>query len=113
MQVRAVAKYVRMSPRKVRLVVDAVRGKSVNEALTILQFIPNAAAKAVAKVVKSAAANADNNYNLSIADLFISHITADPGPTLPKRFRAVSRGRAHPIRRRSSHITVIVEEKEE
>ena len=111
MEVKATAKYVRMSPRKVRLVVGAVRGKPVNEALATLDFLPNAAARAVAKVVKSAAANAENNYQLSPDDLYITRIYADEGPTL-KRFRPRARGRVSPILKRSSHITVVVGEKE-
>ncbi|MGQ9674888.1 MAG: 50S ribosomal protein L22 [Chloroflexota bacterium] len=111
MEVKATAKYVRMSPRKVRLVVGAVRGKPVNEALATLDFLPNAAARAVAKVVKSAAANAENNYQLSPDELYITRIYADEGPTL-KRFRPRARGRVSPILKRSSHITVVVGEKE-
>lgn len=112
MEVKATAKYVRMSPRKVRLVVGAVRGKPVNEALATLDFLPNAAARAVAKVVKSAAANAENNYQLSPDELYITRIYADEGPTL-KRFRPRARGRVSPILKRSSHITVVVGEKED
>ncbi len=112
MQVKATAKYVRMSPRKVRLVIDAVRGKPVDEALATLKFLPNAAARAVAKVVESAVANAENNYQLAPDELYIERIYADEGPTL-KRFRPRSRGRVSPILKRSSHITVVVGEKEE
>lgn len=111
MEVWATAKYIRMSPQKVRLVVDAIRGRPLGEALAILRFTPNAAAKAVAKVVKSAAANAENNFDLSRADLYIAKISADQGPTL-KRWRPRSRGRPDPILKRSSHITVVLDEKE-
>jgi large subunit ribosomal protein L22 len=110
MQVRAVAKNIRRSPQKVRLVVDAVRGRSVNEALTMLQFMPQGAARDVYKVVKSAAANAENNYELDINDLYIHRIYVDEGPTL-KRFRARPYGRVAPRLKRSSHITAVVEEK--
>ncbi len=111
MQVRAVARYIGLSPRKVRLVVDTVRGKPVGEALAILRYLPNAAAREVAKVVKSAVANAEQNNHLSAEDLYIASISADEGPSL-KRWRPGARGRANPIRKRSSHITVVVAEKE-
>ncbi len=109
-EVRAVTKYVRMSPQKVRLVVDLVRGRGVNEALTILRFTPKAAAKVVAKTIASAAANAEENYGLTVDDLYVSAIMADEGPTL-KRGRAGARGRYKPILKRSSHITVVLSEK--
>lgn len=111
MEVRAVAKNIRRSPRKVRLVVDQVRGRSVNEALAILQFMPQAAARDVYKVVKSAASNAENNFELDINDLLIYRIFVDEGPTL-KRFKARSHGRVAPRLRRSSHITAVVQERE-
>ncbi len=111
MEVKAVAKAIRVSPRKVRRLVDMVRGKTVDEALTILRFAPTPTARVVAKVVKSAAANAENNYQLLTSDLRITHITADAAPTM-KRHRARSRGRVSPILKRSSHITVIVNEME-
>ncbi len=106
-EVRAVAKYIRMSPRKVRLVVDLVRGRDVDEALTMLRFTPKAAARVVAKVIASAAANADEAYGISSDELYISDIRADAGPTL-KRGRAGARGRYKPILKRSSHITVVL-----
>ncbi len=109
-EVRAVTKYVRMSARKVRLVVDQVRGKSVDEALDLLRFLPKSAAEEVAKTISSAAANADANHGLSRDELFISEIKADEGPTL-RRWRAGARGRAKPILKRSSHITVVLSEK--
>jgi len=109
MKVRAVAKDVGISPRKVHLVIDMVRGKKVDEALTILGFLPTPTAKAVAKVIKSATANAENNFQMSPADLKITDIFADQGHTL-KRFRPQSRGRVSPILKRSSHITVFVAE---
>ncbi len=111
-EVRAVAKYIRMSPRKVRLVVDLVRGQGVDEALTMLRFTPKAAARVVAKVIASAAANADEAYGISSDELYISDIRADAGPTL-KRGRAGARGRYKPILKRSSHITVVLAERAE
>jgi len=111
-EVRAVAKYIRMSPRKVRLVVDLVRGRDVDEALTMLRFTPKAAARGVAKVIASAAANADEAYGISSDELYISDIRADAGPTL-KRGRAGARGRYKPILKRSSHITVVLAERAE
>jgi len=107
MEVRAVAKDTGISPRKVRLLVDMVRGKKVDEALTILRFAPTPTARVVAKVVKSAVANAENNFQMSPSDLKIVKVFVDEAQTL-KRFRPRSRGRASPILKRSSHITVIV-----
>jgi large subunit ribosomal protein L22 len=110
MEVKATSKFVRRSPRKVRLVMDAVRGKRVDEALAILRFMPQAASRDIFKVVKSAAANAENNYQMAPEDLYITRIFADEGPTF-KRFRARARGMASPILKRTSHITVVVEER--
>ncbi|MFQ6057777.1 MAG: 50S ribosomal protein L22 [Anaerolineae bacterium] len=112
MEVRAVARYIRMSPRKVRLVIDLVRGRDVDEALDILRFTSKAAAKPVAKVIRSAVANAEENYGLSREDLYVAHIAADGGPTL-KRGRFGARGRFRPILKRTSHITVVLDEREE
>lgn len=108
MKVTAKAKYIRVSPRKVRLVVDLVRGKKAEEALAILKFTPKAAAADVIKVIKSAVANAEHNFNLRRKDLVISEIMADAGPTL-KRFEPRARGMAYEIKKRTSHITVSVE----
>jgi large subunit ribosomal protein L22 len=110
MEVRAVAKNVRRSPQRVRLVADAVRGRSVNEALAILSLMPQLAARDVYKVVKSAAANAENNFEFDINDLYLHRIFVDEGPTL-KRYKARSHGRVAPRLRRSSHITAVVQEK--
>ncbi len=107
MEVRAVAKDTGVSPRKVRLLVDMVRGKKVDEALTILRFAPTPTARVVAKVVKSAVANAENNFQMSPSDLKIVTVFADEARSL-KRFRPRARGRASHILKRSSHITVIV-----
>ena len=109
MEVRAVAKDIGISPRKVRPLVNMVRGKKVDEALTILRFAPTPTARIVAKVVKSAAASAENNFQMSTSDLKIVKIFADEARTL-ERFRPRARGRASSIHKRSSHITVIVEE---
>jgi len=111
MEVRAVAKDTGISPRKVRLLVNMVRGKKVDEALTILRFTPTPTARVVAKVVKSAAANAENNFQMSPSDLKIVSIFADDAQSL-KRFRPRARGRVGHIVKRSSHITVIVDEVE-
>lgn len=110
-EVRASAKYVPVSPQKVRLVLDLVRGKDVDEALSILEFTPKRAAKQVSKVIKSAIANAEENFGLVREDLYISEIHADDGPTL-KRGRAGARGRYKPIQKRTSHITVVLGEYE-
>jgi len=111
-EVRAVAKDTGISPRKVRPLVNMVRGKKVNEALTILRFAPTPVARVVAKVVKSAAANAENNFQISPSDLKIVSIFANEARTL-KRYRPRARGRASPILKRSSHVTVIVAEQED
>ena len=111
MEVRAVAKDTGISPRKVRLLVDMVRGKKVDEALNILRFAPTPIARVVAKAVKSAAANAENNLQMSPMDLKIVTIFADEART-SKRHRPRARGRASSILKRSSHITVIVAERE-
>jgi large subunit ribosomal protein L22 len=111
MEIRAVAKKIGISPRKVRLVLDLVRGKRVDEAMAILKFAPTPTARVVAKVVKSAAANAENNYQMTPADLKIVKIFADEAKMM-RRFRPRSRGRASPILKRSSHITVVVAEQE-
>ena len=109
MEVRAVAKDTGVSPRKVRLLVDMVRGKKVDEALAILRFAPTPTAQVVAKVVKSAVANAENNFQMSPSDLRIIKVFTDEARTL-KRFRHRARGRINSILKHSSHITVIVAE---
>ena len=101
------ARYVRMSPMKVRRVVDLVRGMPVGQAASVLQFAEQAAAKPVAKLVASAVANAENNFDLDPTTLVISTITVDEGPTM-KRFQPRAQGRAYRIRKRTSHITVEV-----
>jgi len=110
--VTAVAKNIGVSPRKVRAVIDLVRGKKIDEALALLRFTPTPTARAVAKVVKSAAANAENNFQLTPSELKIIKIFADEARTT-KRYRPGTRGRVNPVLKRSSHITVIVAEEEQ
>lgn len=105
---RATARFVRVTPMKARRVLDTVRGKSVDEALNILEYAPQGAADPVAKVVASAAANAENNFGLDRRTLVISEAYANEGPTM-KRFRPRAQGRAFHVRKRTSHITVVVE----
>ena len=111
MEVRAVAKDTGVSARRVRLLVDMVRGKKVDEALNMLQFTPSPTARLVAKVIKSAVANAENVFQMSTSELKIVRIFADEARTL-KRYRPRARGRVGHILKRSSHITVIVAEQE-
>jgi large subunit ribosomal protein L22 len=106
--VKAVARFVRVSPTKARRVIDLVRGKSVSEALDILRWAPQDASEPVAKVIASAAANAQNNNGLDPATLVVASVYADEGPTA-KRIRPRAQGRAYRIRKRTSHITVVVE----
>lgn len=108
MAVQAIAKGVRMSPRKVGVVAALVRGRTVEEALTILNHTPRRSATAVSKVIASARANADHNHNYKPATLTITEITVTPGPRL-KRYRPAAHGRALPFQRRTSHIRVVVE----
>jgi len=104
----AQARYVRMTPMKCRRVIDLVRGLPVREALDILRFAPQSAAEPVGKVVASAVANAEHNRGLAAADLYVAQAYVDEGPTL-KRFRPRAQGRAYRIRKRTSHITVVVQ----
>ncbi|MFD1428217.1 50S ribosomal protein L22 [Kroppenstedtia sanguinis] len=110
MKSKAVARYVRMSPRKVRLVIDLIRGKSVDEALAILRFTPRAASPIIEKVLRSAIANAEHNYSMKPGELVVDQAMVDEGPTM-KRFRPRAQGRAGRINKRTSHITVVVSEK--
>ena len=110
MAVKAQARYVRTSPRKVREVVDLIRGKSVADARSVLVFANRGAAPLVAKVLNSAVANAENNQNLSADDLFVKEAYVDEGPTL-KRWQFRAMGRVNRIRKRSSHITIAVDER--
>ena len=111
MEAKAVAKYVRMSPIKLQPVCDLVRGKDLNEALAILKFTPGKGSALVEKVVNSAKANAENNFDLDPDNLYVAEIYANQGPTM-KRWRAGSQGRASIILKRSSHIGVTLKEKE-
>ena len=111
MEAKATAKYVHISARKAGQVCDLVRGKDVNEALAILKFTSRYASEAISKVIKSAAANAENNHEMDADKLSIAHIVANQGPTM-KRFMPRAQGRATEIRKRTSHIEVIVKERE-
>jgi large subunit ribosomal protein L22 len=108
MEARAVAKFVRISPRKVRLVIDAIRGERVEDALSVLRNLPQSAAPLVEKVLQSAVANAEQKEIEDVENLRIRKATVDPGPTL-KRFIPRAMGRATPIRKRTSHITIVVD----
>jgi large subunit ribosomal protein L22 len=108
MRVKATAKYLRRSTRKTRLVTQAIIGLPVTEASAVLRFMPQGAARDVAKVLKSAAANAENNHNLSPDDLVVVEATANEGPTM-KRYRPRAQGRAFPIHKPMTHVTVVVE----
>lgn len=110
MEAKAQARYVRLAPRKVREAVDLVRGKDVDEAISVLRYTPRRAAKVVLKVVRSAAANAENNLEMNRKDLYIHQVYVDEGPSL-KRVRPRARGRRFLILKRTSHITVVVKER--
>jgi large subunit ribosomal protein L22 len=110
MEVRASAQRIRISPRKARLVVDMVRGKKVTDAIQLMKFVPNRAAEDIEKLLKSVAANAENNYDLDPEQLWIKEIFADDASQL-RRFKPKARGRVGKILRRSCHITVIAEER--
>jgi len=109
MEVRAVSKYMRISPQKVRKLVGAVKGKPVESGLNMLKFMPQKGAAIIEKTLRSAIANADQNPDIDVDLLVIRNIVADPGPTL-KRFKARARGRGTRILKRTSHITVILTE---
>ncbi|MTI80741.1 MAG: 50S ribosomal protein L22 [Firmicutes bacterium] len=112
MEAKAIAKYIRISPFKVRQVVDLIRGKEINEALGVIKYTPKRASDAVAKVINSAAANAEHNYEMDKDNLYIAEAYVDQGPTL-KRYRPRAYGRADLKRKRTSHITIVVKEKKE
>lgn len=112
MEARAIARYVRIAPRKVRLVVDQIRGKNIAEARTILAFSERAAAETVAKVLNSAIANAEHNFGMRAENLIVKTTFVDEGPTL-KRIRPRAKGSASRINKRTSHITVVVAPREE
>jgi large subunit ribosomal protein L22 len=110
MEAKAIAKYVRMSPMKIGVVLDLIRGKNINEAFAILKYTPKDAAEVVNKVLKSAVANAENNLSLDNTRLFVAEAHVGAGPVL-KRFRPHAQGRAFSIKKRTSHVTVIVKER--
>lgn len=110
MEAKAIAKYVRIAPRKVRIVIDLIRGKKVVEALAVLKNTPKVASDVIYKVLKSAIANAENNYDMNSDALFVSAAFVDQGPTM-KRVHPRSRGQAFKILKRSSHVTVVVKER--
>jgi len=105
----ATARYVRISSRKVKIVIDLIRGKSVAEAQAILMYTPKAASEPVLKLLNSAVANAENNLDMSRDTLYIAEVFANQGPTL-KRYRPRAQGRATRIRKRTSHITIILDQ---
>ena len=110
MEAKAVARYVRIAPRKARVVADLIRGKNVQEAQSILKFIPKKGSRIIAKVLNSAVANAQNNLDLDPSELYVVRAYVDEGPTL-KRYHPRRMGQAFPILNRTSHITVVVGEK--
>jgi large subunit ribosomal protein L22 len=110
MEAKAVARYIRIAPRKMRLVVDLIRGKQVGEAIAILKHTPRSASPVIEKVLMSAVANAEHNMNLDANSLVVSKVFVDEGPTL-KRFRPRAMGRASRINKRTSHVTVVLSEK--
>ncbi|NVI86570.1 50S ribosomal protein L22 [Actinomadura sp. BRA 177] len=112
MEARAQARYIRVTPRKARRVVDLIRGLPAAEAQAVLRFAPQAASEPVGKVLASAIANAEHNFKLDSDTLVVSRAWVDEGPTL-KRFRPRAQGRAYRINKRTSHITVVVESREE
>lgn len=111
MEARAIAKYVRISPLKVNFICNEIRGKQVDEALSILKFTPKKGARILEKVLNSAIANAENNLNLDRDNLYVSEAYANDGPHM-KRWRPKAKGMAYPILKRSSHIGVVVKERE-
>ena len=110
MEAKAIAKNVRIAPRKARVVKDIIRGKSVADAFAILKFTPKVGAEIIEKVLKSAVANAENNFDMNVDNLYVSTCVVDQGPTM-KRIHPRSRGQAFKILKRTSHITVAVEER--
>ena len=111
LEAKAVLNYARISSRKVKIVADLIRGKDVNEALSIVKFTPKASSEIIEKLLKSAIANAENNHNMNTNKLYVAEIFANQGPTL-KRIRPAAKGSAVRIRKRTSHITIVVREAE-
>ena len=110
MEVKATAKYSRIAPRKIRIVMNLIRGKSIREAFAILKFTPKVGSEVIEKVLRSAVANAEHNNDMDVEKMFVSSCSVDQGPTL-KRIHPRSRGQAFKILKRSSHVTVAVSEK--
>ena len=111
MEARATAKYIRISPRKVQIVLDLIRKQPADKAMAILRHTPKAACEPLEKLLKSAMANAENNHDMDVEKLYVAEVFANQGPTL-KRVRPRAQGRAFRIRKRTSHITVVLKEKE-
>jgi large subunit ribosomal protein L22 len=111
-RVSATAKYLKGSTRKAHLITEAIKGKRVEEANALLTFMPQAAARDVARVLRSATANAENNHNLSAEDLFVADAQANMGPGILKRWQPRAQGRAFPIHKPMTHITIVVEDRE-
>ena len=112
MEARAILKYARISPRKVKIVLDLIRNQDADKAMAILRFTPKAACEYLEKLLKSAIANAENNHNMDVSKLYVAECYVGPGPTL-KRIRPKDHGRAHRILKRTSHITLVLREKED
>lgn len=110
MEAKAIARHIRIAPRKAKLVADLVRGKKVNDALAILKFTPRGASPIIEKLLRSAIANAENNHDMDKEELFVAEIYANQGPTM-KRFRPRAQGRATQILKRTSHIGIVLREK--
>ncbi len=112
MEARATLKYARISPRKVKIVLDLIRNQDADKALAILKFTPKAACELVEKLLKSAMANAENNFNMDVTKLYVAECFVGAGPTL-KRIHPQDHGRAHRILKRTSHITLVLKERED
>lgn len=110
MEAKAIARHIRIAPRKIRIVIDLIRGKNVGEAFAILKYTPKVGAEVVEKVLKSAVANAEHNYDMNTDALFVAAAFVDQGPTL-KRIHPRSRGQAFKILKRTSHVTLVVKER--
>ena len=110
-EAKATLKYARISSRKVKIVADLIRGKDVDEALAIVKFTPKAASEIIEKLLKSAISNAENNHNMRHENLYVAEIYANQGPTL-KRIRPAAKGSAVRIRKRTSHITIVLKERD-
>ena len=110
MEAKAVAKYIRIAPRKARIVIDLIRGKSVGEAVNILRYTPKVASQPIEKVIRSAVANAEHNYDMNADELYVAEARVDAGPVI-KRYRPRAQGRIYPVLKRSCHITVVVKER--